>query len=438
MATNVAANLAQKNMGEVPVKVANEDKQRTSDTEMLACCWVGKRKLELRKVPKPEITDDEDVIIKVTGSTVCGSDLHLYHGELMQLKEGEVLGHECIGVVEKIGPKVTKVKPGDRVITAFNIACGKCDYCAQKLYTSCESANNSSVMEKLYGQRISGVLGYSHFLGGFSGAQAEYCRILFGNTNVLKVPDNIKDEQAIYLSDIIPTSYHAVYDAGCKEGEVVGVWGLGPIGLNACQWLRNVFKAKRIIAIDNVPARLQIAKERWGVETINFDKETDVVSKILELEPKGLDRAIDCAGFRYTKSLLHKVERAVGLEADSSEVLNEAIRSTKKFGTVALIADYAAYSNHVLIGAIMEKGIRLVGCGQAPIQGYWDTCLDHISKGEFDPIAILTHRFKLDDIVEVYRRFDAKEDSMMKVFIETKFSSPPMPGTPSLSHINNA
>ncbi|KAG0750485.1 hypothetical protein G6F57_001482 [Rhizopus arrhizus] len=438
MAANAAANTAQRMMGEKPVEVTNEDRQQTSDTTMLACVWVGKDNLEMRTVPKPEITDDEDVILKITGSTVCGSDLHLYHGELMQMKEGEILGHECIGIVEKVGSKVTAVKPGDRVVAAFNIACGKCKYCSQKMFTSCEAANNSSVMDKLYGHRISGVIGYSHFLGGFSGAQAEYCRILYGNTNLVKIPDNVPDEKALYLSDIVPTSYHAVWQAEVKEGETIGVWGLGPIGLNVCQWLRNVFKAKRIIAVDNVPERLELAKVRWGVEIINFDKESDVAEKILELVPDGLDRSIDCAGFRYTKGLLHKIERAVGLETDTSEVINETIRATRKFGVVALIADYAAYANHVLIGGIMEKGIQLIGCGQAPIQRHWSKCLEHIQNGEFDPTVILTHRFPLEQTVEAYRRFDLKESAIMKVFLETRFSGPVMPGTPMLTDVEDA
>ncbi|KAI9471035.1 MAG: chaperonin 10-like protein [Benjaminiella poitrasii] len=439
MATNAAANLAQKNMGEIPVSVANQDKQRGSDsTDMLACCYVSKEKLEMRRVPKPELTDGEDAILRVTGTTVCGSDLHLYHGEIMQLKEGDILGHECMGVIEKVGPKVTKFQPGDRVVAAFNIACGQCHFCKEKLFTACEAANNSSVMEKLYGHRIAGVLGYSHFLGGFAGAQAEYARILFADTNLIKIPESVPDEKALFLSDIVPTSYHAVWRAGVQEGDVVGVWGLGPIGLCAVQWLRNVFKAKRIIAIDNVPARLELASKRWGAEVINFETDKDVAAKIFDLCPDGLDRAIDCAGFRYAKNLLHKFERAVGLETDTSEVINEMIRATKKFGTAALIADYAAYANHVLVGGIMEKGISLVGCGQAPIQRHWELCLKHIIDGSFDPTAVLTHRFPLEQTVQAYRRFDQKEAAIMKTFIETKFSGPVYPGTPMTMNVDDA
>jgi threonine dehydrogenase-like Zn-dependent dehydrogenase len=255
---------------------------------------------------------------------------------------------------------------------------------------------------------------------------------------LIKIPDDVENEKALYLSDIVPTSYHAIWEADVKEGEVIGVWGLGPIGLNVCQWLRNVFKASRIIAVDDVPERLELAKNKWGVETINFDQDTDVSAKIDELVPGGLDRAIDCAGFRYTKSMVHKIERTLGMETDSSEVLNEMIRATKKFGTIALIADYAAYTNHFLIGGVMEKGIRLVGCGQAPIQRHWDTCLSHIKKGEFDPTIILTHRFPLDQTDIAYRRFDQKEAGIMKTFLETRFSGPQMPGTPMLTNVNDA
>jgi threonine dehydrogenase-like Zn-dependent dehydrogenase len=413
-------------MGEAPVHASNQDKQlNTECLDMLACCWEGKNKVQMKRVPIPCITDDEDVLIRVTGSTVCGSDLHLYHGEVMQLKKDDILGHECIGIVEKVGPKVTEVKPGDRVVAAFSVACGKCRYCKDKLYTACECTNNSSVMDKLYGHRTGGVMGYSHFVGGFAGVQAEYARILFGNTNLLKIPSSISDEQALFLSDIVPTSYHAVCESNMRAGDVVGVWGLGPVGLNVVQWLRRVFKASRIIVVDNVPERLKMAQDKWGVEAINFDIDTDVSSKIKELVPDGLDRSFDCAGFRYAKSLLHKAECSIGLETDTSEIINEMIRSTRKFGTMVMIADYAGYTNHLLIGGIMEKGLRVIGCGQAPIQRYWNDCLKHIEKGDFDPTVVLTHRFPLDKAEEVYKRFDNKEGGIAKVFLETKFSSPP-------------
>ncbi|KAI7850363.1 chaperonin 10-like protein [Circinella umbellata] len=401
---------------------------------MLACTWMGKEKLEMQQVGVPLVTDPEDTVIKVTGSTVCGSDLHLYHAEILQMKKGDILGHEVMGIVDTVGSNVTSVKPGDRVVAAFSIACGKCDYCKKQLYTACDTTNDSKLQEELYGMRISGIMGYSHFVGGFAGGQAEYCRIPFSNTNLLKVPESVPDEKALYLSDIVPTSYHTVWDTGCQENEIIGVWGLGPIGLNVVQWLRNVFKAARIIVIDDVPERLHLAQVHWGAEPINFKQDQDVVKKIFELAPDGLDRAIDCAGFRYTKSLLHKVEHAVGLETDSPEVLNECLRAVKKFGSIGVIADYAAYTNHFLVGALMEKGIRLIGCGQAPVQRYWDVCLEHIESGLFDPTVILTNRYPLECTPEVYKRFDAKDGGIIKVFLETQYSSKPTTGTPALSN----
>lgn len=261
---------------------------------------------------------------------------------------------------------------------------------------------------------------------------------MFANTNLLKVPEGLQEEKALFLSDIVPTSYHAVWSSGAQEGETIGVWGAGAIGLLVCQWLRDVFKVKRILLIDNVPERFELAEKHWGVETINFDNEKEVADKINELVPKGLDRAIDCAGFRYAKGMLHKVERAVGLETDTSECLNEMIRCTKKFGTIAVIADYAAYTNHFLIGGVMEKGMRLIGCGQAPIQRHWETCLDHIHKGEIDPTVILTHRFPLEQTPKVYKRFDKKEAGIVKVFIQTQYSPAPSPGTPKLMDVDKA
>ncbi|KAG0353890.1 hypothetical protein BGX24_007134, partial [Mortierella sp. AD032] len=192
------------------------------------------------------------------------------------------------------------------------------------------------------------------------------------------------------------------------------------------------FQIFQLLNLPNVPHRLQLAKERWGAEVINFDENTDVAARVNEFAPNGLDRSIDCAGFRYAKSMVHRIERAVGLETDTSEVINEMVRSTKKFGTMALIADYAAYTNHLLIGGIMEKGLRLIGCGQAPIQRHWNECLRHIVEDRFDPTVILTHRFRLEDTVEVYKLFDLKQSGIVKVFLETKFSGPAAPGTPAL------
>jgi len=291
-------------------------------------------------------------------------------------------------------------------------------------------------MQKMYGHRTAGIFGYSHFLGGFAGGQAEYVRVPFADVNLLVLPDDVPDEKALYLSDIVCTSYHAVMECNPQIGESIGIWGLGPIGLLVAQWLK-MKGITRIIGIDNVPERLSLARQRYGVEPINFEEFEDVPTRIKQiLNTDGLDRAIDCAAFRYSKSRTHKLQRAVGLETDTPEILNECLKSVKKFGTIAIIADYAGTTNGFNIGALMEKGIRLIGCGQAPVQKYWTECLGYIQRGEFDPTLVLSHRFRFENIVEVYKRFDIKDSSVMKVFLETRFSSPATPGTPPLMNLD--
>jgi threonine dehydrogenase-like Zn-dependent dehydrogenase len=298
----------------------------------------------------------------------------------------------------------------------------------------CDKTNSSSVQEKLYGKPFAGLFGYTHFAGGFAGGQAEYVRCPFGDTNLLKIPDNVPDEKALYLSDIIPTSYHATECAEVKEGKSVAIWGAGPIGLLAAKWSK-LKGARRVIVIDSVKERLQLAKEKIGCDVIDFSEDSDVVAAIYKLEPDGVDCGIDAAAFRYTKGLLHGIQRAVGLETDSAEIVNEALRAVRKFGTIALVADYAALTNQFLIGALMEKGITLRGTGQAPVQKYWKDLLKKIESGEFDPTIILSHRFKIDEFQELYAAFDRKEMGIMKTFVETRFSHPRAEGTPELSSL---
>jgi threonine dehydrogenase-like Zn-dependent dehydrogenase len=298
----------------------------------------------------------------------------------------------------------------------------------------CDKTNSSSVQEKLYGKPFAGLFGYTHFAGGFAGGQAEYVRCPFGDTNLLKIPDNVPDEKALYLSDIIPTSYHATECAEVKEGKSVAIWGAGPIGLLAAKWSK-LKGARRVIVIDSVKERLQFAKEKIGCDVIDFSEDSDVVAAIYKLEPDGVDCGIDAAAFRYTKGLLHGIQRAVGLETDSAEIVNEALRAVRKFGTIALVADYAALTNQFLIGALMEKGITLRGTGQAPVQKYWKDLLKKIESGEFDPTIILSHRFKIDEFQELYAAFDRKEMGIMKTFVETRFSHPRAEGTPELSSL---
>lgn len=350
----------------------------------------------------------------------------------MQLQAGDILGHEFMGVVESVGPEVHNVKPGDRVVASFQIACGECSFCKEGLSSMCDRTNSSSIQEKLYGKPFAGLFGYSHFAGGYAGGQAEFVRCPFADVNLLKIPDSVPDEKALFLSDIVPTSYHSTVCAEVKEGKSVAIWGLGPIGLFAAKWSK-LAGARRVIAIDAVPERLRFAKEKIGCDIIDITQISDVVAEIYKMEPEGVDCCIDAAAFRYTKGMLHKAERLLGLETDSSEIVNEMLRAVRKFGNICLIADYAAMTNHFLIGALMEKGVTLRGGGQAPVQKYWKQLLGKIESGEFDPTIILSHRFDITEFKELYAAFDRKEHGVMKTFVQTRFSGQPSPGTPQLS-----
>ncbi len=314
----------------------------------------------------------------------------------------------------------------------WRYSCGQCKFCKEGLSSMCDNTNSSTLQAKLYGKPFGGIFGYSHFAGGFAGGQAEYVRCPYADNNLLKVPDSLPDEKVLYLSDIVPTSYHATVCAEVGEGKSVAIWGLGPIGLLASQWSK-LAGARRIVGIDCVPERLAYVKEKLGCDVIDFSKQKDVVAALYEMEPDGIDCCIDAAAFRYTKGIMHTVQRAVGLETDSSEIVNEALKAVRKFGTIALVADYAAFTNQFNIGAVMEKGVTLRGTGQAPVLRYWHDLLRKIESGEFDPTMILSHRFKIDEFRELYDAFDKKEMGLMKTFVETRFSSPPAPGTPQLS-----
>ncbi|EJD53755.1 GroES-like protein [Auricularia subglabra TFB-10046 SS5] len=401
---------------------------------MKALVWHGAATVSVDEMPIPTITDPTDVILRVTGTTVCGSDLHLYQKEILQMQDGDILGHEFMGVVDEVGLEVKNFKKGDRVVASFQISCGKCKSCQRGLSSMCDTTNNTAIAGRMYGQKMAGIFGYSHFTGGYAGGQAEYARVPFADYNLLKIPDTVPDEKALFLSDIIPTSYHAVKCAEVKKGDAVAIWGLGPIGLLAARWCQ-LEGARRVVAIDNVPERLELARTKLGIEVINFSEVSSVVDRLLEMESYGWDCCIDAAAFRYAKGMLHTVERAVGLETDTSEIANECLRAVKKFGNVGLVADYAAFTNHFNIGALMEKGITFRGTGQAPVQHYWQDLLKKLEDGSFDPSFVITHRFDISEFKELYAAFNDKKGGILKTFVQTKHSSPPTPGFPPLSSV---
>ncbi|KAF8747660.1 GroES-like protein, partial [Rhizoctonia solani] len=426
-----AANAVQNHMGLVEVPVEPSYKAREDGSKMKALAWFGSNDVRMTQVPVPDITQPDDVIVKVTGTTICGSDLHLYHGEIVALQKGDILGHEA----NRVGENVKNLKPGQRVVASFQIACGQCSYCKQKLSSMCDKTNNSSLQNAMYGTRDAGFFGYSHFTGGFPGGQAEY--VPYGNVNLLPIPDNVTDEQAIYLSDVIPTSYHCVVDTGVKEGDIVAVWGLGPIGQCVARWAQ-IKGAKRVIGIDSHPQRLAFASEKLGIETLNFKEHSDVPGRLHELVPGGVDVALDCGTFHEPKTLLHKVQKTLMLETDVSETANEMIKSVRKMGRCGVIAAYSGYTNQFNIGALMEKGVRFIGNGQAPVHLYWEEILnDYIIPGKFDPTFMITHRVPIDDMAKLYAAFDKRIAGVEKVFVETRFSNPPSQGCPTVSRVDD-
>ncbi|KAJ5936328.1 hypothetical protein N7454_005626 [Penicillium verhagenii] len=449
MALSQAANLVEKIVGHsddanITTDVSNYDNQY-GDTggNIIATTWQGKKQIKVVEMPKPRVIDPGDVVIKVTGSTICGSDLHLYHGVIPQLEKGDVLGHECCGIVEHAGPEANKVKSGDRVVVSFPIACGSCMNCARELYSQCERTNENTITSAIWQVEIvilifctvlanpsAGIFGYSHFTGGFAGGQAEYLRVPHGNVNLLPIPDDVPDEKALYLSDVIATSWHCVVDTGVKEGDVVAIWGS-----------RAHRTDVRVILIDGGEGawRLDFVKSKVpSLETINFTnlpKGRSITSQLKEMVHGGPDVALECAAGEYAKGWAHYFEILLGMETDTSELLNEMITSVRSFGSVGVTGVYAGYTNHFNIGALMQTGVRLIGNGQAPVQKYWKQLMGLIQTQKINPMNMVTHRVRLEDMEKIYSLFDKRDQGMQKVFVQTRYSAPPAPGTPKLTRL---
>jgi threonine dehydrogenase-like Zn-dependent dehydrogenase len=447
MAFAQAANLAEKVLPHEQRPITDNISNYSADDYgdrsqmMKALTWQGKYSVKIVDTPKPKIIDDTDVIIKVTGSTICGSDLHLYHGVIPEMQKGDILGHEFCGIVESTGSKATKYKPGDRVVASFQIACGECYYCQKKLSSVCEKTNSSELATKLYGRRTAGMFGYSHFTGGFAGGQSEWVRVPFGDVNLLRLPDNVPDEKGLYLSDVLGTSWNAVVDTGVEEGDTVAIWGAGPVGQMAAEF-SFLNGAKRVILIDGGSGswRLDFVKERLPkLETINFTdlpKGESVTSQLKKMcDNRGPDVAIECAAGEYAQGWQHYFETLLGLETDTSELLNEMITSVRAFGRCGVTGVYAGYCNHFNIGSLMQTGVRLIGNGQAPIHKYWDHLLELIQADKIKPLHMVTHRFDVADMEKVYTLFDKRQQGIQKVFIQTRHSAPPAPGAPKLTQL---
>jgi len=450
MAMSQAANLVEKALGHTGAAATEQnitnparDRSKYADPSgetMKALVWNGKNSVALEETPKPRVVEPKDVILKVTGSTICGSDLHLLHGAVIEMQKGDILGHEFCGTVESMGDEVKNLKVGQRVVASFQIACGDCMYCKQKLSSQCERTNDNTIEYGMYGGNTAGMFGYSHFTGGFAGGQAEYVRVPFGNVNLLPLPDSVPDEKGLYLSDVLSTSWNCVVDTGVKEGDVVAIWGAGPIGQMAADF--SFFNgASRVILIDGGAGawRLDFVKSKLPkLETLDFTnlpKGESVTSQLKKMVKNGPDVALECVAGEYAKGWAHYFEMLLGAETDSSEIPNEMITSVKNFGRVGITGVYVGYTNHFNIGSIMERGIRFIGNGQAPVHLYWEKLLKLIEEDKIHPLDMVTHRVSIDDMVKLYKVFEEKGDGMQKVFVETKFSAPPTPGSPQLKRL---
>jgi threonine dehydrogenase-like Zn-dependent dehydrogenase len=388
--------------------------------KMKAALWTGTESIQLGDVPKPTITAPKDAIVHITHCTICGSDLHMYAGALNKVMEkGLIMGHEAIGIVEEVGPEVKNLSKGDRVIILPVIACGACSYCERREFSLCDRTNPSKELEQMYGHRLSGIFGYSMITGGYPGDQAEYCRVPNADLTCVKAPKNIDAKKLVGLADVTPTAWHGNELAEVREGDVVGVWGCGAVGLSI-QRLAKLRGARKVYAVDKDAHRLEIAKS-FGMIPVNVKEHSDPADYILSVEPHGLDRGIEASGFRSTNSVTHSTMRAVGLEGDSSDTVSAVIKATRKGGNVALIGDFFYTTNNFPIGMLMEKAITLRG-GQLYAQKYFPLLLDMVVEGKYDPSFMFTHEDNLENISKSYDDFyNHKVPGGLKVCLATAF-----------------
>src|SRR5436190_1940331 len=390
---------------------------------MRALVWHGKGDVRCDRVPDPIIEDPRDIIVKITSTAICGSDLHLYDHYMPAMEKGDILGHEPMGEVVELGSAITKFQKGDRVVIPFTICCGECFFCKKELWSCCDRTNrDKEKAEKLMGHAPAGLYGYSHLTGHYPGGQAEYLRVPYADVSPFKVEnDSLADEQVLFLSDIFPTGYMAAENAEIEKGDTVAVWGCGPVGQFCIQsaWLLG---AGRVIAIDRVPERLSMAKEYGKAEVVNMDEVT-VYDKLQEMtKGRGPDRVIDAVGCEahgagYTDALLDKGKALVGLATDRAHALREAIMCCRKAGTVSIPGVYIGFPDKVPLGAAMNKGLTFK-MGQTHTQRYMRPLLEKVQKGEVDPSFVITHRLKLEDGPGAYKIFRDKQDECIKVVLK--------------------
>jgi len=386
---------------------------------MKAVCWHGTRDVRVENVPEPKIINCRDALVKVTLTAICGSDLHLYDGYIPTMQKGDILGHEFMGEVLEVGREVPNLKKGDRVVVPFTISCGRCYYCQKGLWSLCDNSNpNACMAEKVYGQSAAGLFGYSHMFGGFAGGQAQYVRVPFADVGPLKIPESLRDDQVLFLSDIFPTGFMAAENCNIQPGDIVAVWGCGPVGQFA---IRSAYMlgAERVIALDHIPERLAMARQ-GNAETLDFDDES-VIEKLKEMTGgRGPDACIDAVGMEAhgtsVDAIYDRAKQAMMLETDRPHALRQAIQACRKGGTVSIPGVYGGFIDKFPIGAAFAKGLTFK-MGQTHVPKYMKPLLERIQNGEIDPSCIITHRVKIDDAAAAYKTFRNHDDDCVKVVL---------------------
>ncbi|GGI48962.1 glutathione-dependent formaldehyde dehydrogenase [Mucilaginibacter galii] len=367
----------------------------------------GPRRVRVSEKPMPEILHPKDCVVRVTRSCICGSDIHLYNGLVPDTRVGSTFGHEFIGVVEEIGPDVHKLKVGDNVIVPFNIACGECAFCKQELYGNCHESNSQATA-------VGGIFGYSHTAGGYDGGQAEYARVPYADVGPTVIPEWMDHDDAVLLTDVVPTGYQAAEMGGIKTGDTVVIFGAGPVGIMAakCAWL---FGAGRVIIIDKLDYRLEFAKEYAQCEAYNYE---DMGDPVLFLKKTtdwfGADVCIDAVGADATGSALQTITgKKLMLQAGAATALHWAINSVKKGGIVSIVGVYGPTDNLVPIGNVLNKGLT-VRANQASVKRLLPRLIEHVKEGRLNPKGLITHRVPLEEVADAYHIFTSKLDNCLK------------------------
>ncbi len=385
---------------------------------MKALAYHGAHDVRIDEVDDPVLEAPDDILLRVTATAICGSDLHLFHGKVPGMKHGDILGHEFMGIVEETGPEVTAVARGDRVVVPFTISCGTCFFCERELFAACETTNpdRGAIINKKGIPPGAGMFGYTHLYGGYAGGQAEYVRVPKANVGPLKLPGTLADEQVLFLSDILPTGYQAALNAETGPGSSVAIFGAGPVGCMAAACAR-MLGAERIFMVDCNDYRLRFAVEAYGVVAINLDEQDDPADTIIAgTSGRGVDASIDAVGFEAKGSAIETTLTNLKLEGSSGAALRQAIAATRRGGVVSVPGVYAGFIHAFLLGDAFDKGLSF-RMGQTHVQRFMPYLLGCIERGELRPEAIISHKLPLAEAARGYELFDEKRDDCRKVVL---------------------